>query len=310
MRTNDIFSTDWLRYNQSMRRIRTLPHLQAFEAAARYENFSLAAAELCLTTSAVSRHIKNLEEKLGEVLFHRRHKQVILTPKGRTFALACRKLLDDLAAAESGFTGKHETSHITINCLPTFAVYWLIPRLADFHQAYPHIHINVVTGTGTVTPGSDIAVRRDPIHFPDTEPRAFLEEKSVLVCGAEYHLNHLVSNSDNTLIHIRIRNDLWKKWASEKYPMPDDITRQLYFDHTYGAIQAAEENLGIALVPLIFCEKHIKSGRLITLDSFGTLTTGTYYYILQSDENPAICAFIDWLAGHDTDKDYKIFPSE
>lgn len=149
-----------------MIRIRTLPHLLAFDAAARHESFSMAAAELCLTTGAVSRHIKNLEAKLGETLFYRGHKQVRLTSRGQIFALTCRKILDELWVAETTFIEGSAVQDITINCLPTFAMYWLIPRLADFHHACPHIHMNVVTSTDMVTSGSDIAVRRDPTHFP------------------------------------------------------------------------------------------------------------------------------------------------
>ncbi|WP_431644735.1 LysR substrate-binding domain-containing protein [Enterobacter asburiae] len=278
-----------------MTRVHSIPHLLAFEAAARHESFSLAAAELCLTTGAISRHIRNLEAKLGEELFYREHKKVKLTEKGKTFALSCRTILGDLAAAEASFMERVAIQHVTINCLPTFAMYWLIPRLADFHQACSHIHINVMTSTGMVTPGSDIAVRRDPTHFPDMEAIPFLEEKSVLVCSPAYLLKQKGQPADNTLIHIRVRNDLWGKWSAQGLTFPQNVTRHLYFDHTFAAIQAAEENLGITLVPVIFCAKHLMSGRLVRLDSFGTLISGSYFLVMQKSETLAMREFIRWL---------------
>ncbi len=278
-----------------MKRIRTLPHLLAFDAAARHESFSMAAKELCLTTGAVSRHIKNLETKLGETLFYRGHKKVTLTSRGQIFALTCKKILDDLSVAETSFMEGSAVLDITVNCLPTFAMYWLIPRLADFHHAFPHIHVNVVTSTGMVTSGSDIAVRRDPAHFRGIEALPFLIEKSVLVCSPDYFHQQIMQPANNTLIHIRVRSDLWRKWSTESLRMPENVTRHLYLDHTFAAIQAAEDSLGIALVPQIFCEKHLTSGRLVMLNEFGTLISGTYFLVMQTNIKPGIQEFSEWL---------------
>lgn len=278
-----------------MKRIRTLPHLLAFDAAARHESFSMAAKELCLTTGAVSRHIKNLETKLGETLFYRGHKKVTLTSRGQIFALTCKKILDDLSEAETSFMEGSAVLDITVNCLPTFAMYWLIPRLADFHHAFPHIHVNVVTSTGMVTSGSDIAVRRDPAHFRGIEALPFLIEKSVLVCSPDYFHQQIMQPANNTLIHIRVRSDLWRKWSTESLRVPENVTRHLYLDHTFAAIQAAEDSLGIALVPQIFCEKHLTSGRLVMLNEFGTLISGTYFLVMQTNIKPGIQEFSEWL---------------
>ncbi len=68
-----------------MKRLYSLPHLPAFEAAARLGSFSAAADELFLTTGAVSRHIRSLEAQLGITLFYRAHKSVRLTPAGENF---------------------------------------------------------------------------------------------------------------------------------------------------------------------------------------------------------------------------------
>ncbi|KFC35405.1 LysR substrate-binding domain-containing protein [Klebsiella pneumoniae] len=278
-----------------MKRIRTLPHLLAFDAAARHESFSMAAKELCLTTGAVSRHIKNLETKLGETLFYRGHKKMTLTSRGQIFALTCKKILDDLSVAETSFMEGSAVLDITVNCLPTFAMYWLIPRLADFHHAFPHIHVNVVTSTGMVTSGSDIAVRRDPAHFRGIEALPFLIEKSVLVCSPDYFHQQIMQPANNTLIHIRVRSDLWRKWSTESLRVPENVTRHLYLDHTFAAIQAAEDSLGIALVPQIFCEKHLTSGRLVMLNEFGTLISGTYFLVMQTNIKPGIQEFSEWL---------------
>ncbi|HHD7473738.1 TPA: LysR substrate-binding domain-containing protein [Klebsiella oxytoca] len=88
---------------------------------------------------------------------------------------------------------------------------------------------------------------------------------------------------------------MWRKWSAQGLTLPENITRHLYLDHTFAAIQAAEENLGIALVPEIFCERHLADGRLVRLDSFGTLISGSYFLVMQKSETPAIREFIAWL---------------
>lgn len=276
-----------------MTRIYSLPHLLAFEAAARTESFTAAAEELCLTTSAISRHIRNLEDKLGGELFSRAHKKVELTERGKLFALSCRKVLDELAKAENNFLEQPENQQINVSCLPTFAMHWLNPRLADFYRICPHIQINVSTSTGLVATGTDIALRRDPAHFPDMKAIPFLDEWSALVSSPDYLSGDKLA--DRTQIHIRARADLWRKWSAGQLPSPENITRHMYLDHTFAAMQAAEDGLGIALVPLLFCRKHLRSGRLVTVRSCGILNTGTYFVILQKKETPAIRKFIAWL---------------
>lgn len=101
--------------------------------------------------------------------------------------------------------------------------------------------------------------------------------------------------ANNTLIHIRVRGDLWRKWSAESLRVPDNVTRHLYLDHTFAAIQAAEDSVGIALVPQIFCEKHLTSGRLVRLDEFGTLISGTYFLVMQKSIKPGIQEFLAWL---------------
>ncbi|MCB0817840.1 MAG: LysR family transcriptional regulator, partial [Flavobacteriales bacterium] len=70
--------------------------LRSFEAVARHRSFTLAAQELCLTQSAVSRQIKALEDRVGFTLFHRLHRAVDITAKGQSLFEAVTRGLDDI----------------------------------------------------------------------------------------------------------------------------------------------------------------------------------------------------------------------
>src|SRR5271156_1570131 len=105
--------------------------LRCFEVAARLLSFTKAETELSLTQGAVSQHIRHLEDRLGYALFTRQHRAIALTQKGAT-------LFD---CTSSAFLGIEKTLNhlgqskapLQINCSPSFALQWLMPRLIDFH---------------------------------------------------------------------------------------------------------------------------------------------------------------------------------
>lgn len=153
------------------RNLPPLAALKAFEATARLGSLTAAAAELFVTHGAVSRHIRALEDWAGASLFERRGKRLKLTEAGRHYRDEVGLAFDGIAAATEKFrasTGKPR--QLTINALPTFAMRWLLPRLARFQQAEPQVELRLVTSDDAVerlAHGSyDIAIRRDASPWP------------------------------------------------------------------------------------------------------------------------------------------------
>src|SRR6186713_180501 len=81
------------------RKLPPLTTLPAFDAAARHLSFTNAAAELNLTHGAISRAIRNLEDRLGVQLFERGTRSVSLTPAGTAYASEVAAALDRISAA-------------------------------------------------------------------------------------------------------------------------------------------------------------------------------------------------------------------
>ena len=121
--------------------------VRAFAAAARHQSFSLAAEELHVSHSAVSRHIKLLEEHLGVLLFERRIRQSVLTPAGQHFFEQVSAGLAQIASAAAELRRQASRPAVKINVRPSFAMLWLNPRLAQFRALYPQIELQVVTQT-------------------------------------------------------------------------------------------------------------------------------------------------------------------
>src|SRR5258707_11486289 len=119
-----------------MRRLPPLASIRAFEAAARTENFTAAAAELGMTQAAVSYQVKSLEERLGAPLFVREKGRAPLTPPGHRLLPALSSAFDSIEAAFASHREEEETL-LAITTTPTFPNPLLPLRLRPFQQERP-----------------------------------------------------------------------------------------------------------------------------------------------------------------------------
>ncbi len=129
--------------HRTLRRLPSLDFLRGFEAAGRRLSFTLAAEELFLTQSALSRQVKALEEALGTPLFERRHRALALTRAGESFHRTVTDKLRDLAAAADALRSAQRDPSLNVSTTVSFASLWLIPRLAAFRKAFPGTDVYV-----------------------------------------------------------------------------------------------------------------------------------------------------------------------
>ena len=129
--------------HKTLRRLPSLDFLRGFEAAGRRLSFTLAAEELFVTQSALSRQVKALEDALGVALFERRHRALALTPAGRAFHQAVTGQLQALAAAAEALGAPEREPGLTVSTTVSFASLWLIPRLPAFRALYPRVDVYV-----------------------------------------------------------------------------------------------------------------------------------------------------------------------
>src|SRR5262249_53206189 len=118
-----------------------LAAIRCFEAAARHESFTRAAAELGMTQAAVSYQIRLLEDRLVP-LFLRKGRGVELTEAGRRLAPAVTAAFDGLRFAFEDFNERSQGT-LAITAVQTFAANWLVPRLGAFQAAHPDIAVRL-----------------------------------------------------------------------------------------------------------------------------------------------------------------------
>lgn len=250
-----------------MRTIRpSLNALRAFEAAARLRSMSAAAGELAVTHGAISRHVKSLEDTLGLPLLQREARSVHATPEGARLAA---ELSSAFAVIESA-VAQLRPGPLTLSCSATIMMYWLIPRLADFHERHPDIELHFNMNYDRIDFIRDeisVAIRNSMIEPPkDVVIQDAIAEWIGPVCSPEY-LEGAGLRSPSDLARCRLlapktRPGAWEEWICACRENLSLSPQQAY-EHHYLLIQAACCGLGVAIVPKLLVLDDLRSGKLV-----------------------------------------------
>ena len=121
--------------------------LKVFHAAAEAGSFTHAGEQLGLSQSAVSRQVSALEQELSVSLFHRHARGLILTEQGELLHRTAHDVFMKLEAARAKLTDSKErpNGELKVSTTPGIGVHWLTPRLGEFIDLYPDIHITLIT---------------------------------------------------------------------------------------------------------------------------------------------------------------------
>lgn len=278
--------------------------VRVFTVAARLLSFKAAAAELCVTAGAVSRQIQSLEEHLGVKLFDRRYREVVLSQMGELYLSQVGGALGAIDRASRRIRALTQRAPVHIDSTPTFAMYWLIPRLATFQALHPKIEVRLSTSQGPIDASrdADLFIRRDPAHFSGLPGETFMTEWSSLVCSPRFpgwqQLTSAKAVAGSQLISMRSRPDLWPLWFRSNGVDQAGSTRRIELDNTILAIQAALEGLGVAFVPHLFLSGLLESGALVCLPATQRVATGAYHVLQAAPVRSAeVELFADWLKG-------------
>lgn len=282
-------------------RLPPLHALVAFEAAARHQSFVKAADELCVTQSAISHRIRQLEDDLGVKLFLRISRNIALTPQGEVYLGAIRKALADIELATRGVT--HAVRHtLRISVAPAIGSKWLVARLADFQRQHPEIDLILSASTQLVNIKSgevDVGVRYGLGHWPGLVAYKLTDEVLVAVCSPDYpaRVGGLEKPDDLAKARLLRHPSLpWRPWldaAGLDWPEPSSGVQ---FDDAVMMIETAVAGNGVALSPGKLVEPYLAAGSLIMPFPFAPQDRG-YHVVLtpESVDRPWVMAFANWL---------------
>ncbi len=282
--------------------------LRAFEAVVRHAGFSAAATELGVSQSAISQHVKSLEEWLGQDLLVRGARQSRPTREGEQLAVAISEGLGRISDVCTQLRDKQRTDRtIVISCLPGFAFNWLFSRLLHFDIAHPDLSISIATDTGThpfTGADADIGIRYGRGDFPGLAVDKLMGEHLFPVCAPAL-LPKLETVQDLARHTLLVDENLpygeasptWDFWARDHNLHLPAPLRTRRFGQANMVTQAAIEGLGVALgrEPLVI--DALADGRLVR--PFPQITKSHYSYWLvrrhEMRDSQKVEIFLDWI---------------
>ncbi|MEY8841360.1 LysR substrate-binding domain-containing protein [Cribrihabitans sp. XS_ASV171] len=266
-----------------------LPHLtflRSFEAAARHMSFTSASDELNITQSAVSNHVRSLEEFIGRPLFVRLPRSLALTEVGEAYLPSVRHALQEIDVATASVLRQSRKREVIISCPASFAGLWLAGVLREFHDAHPDVQVTVHgTVWSDVEPDvSDISVT---IDHEDELPAGAIRlwpERLAVVCAPGYRvdgapLNDPMQLRQAKLLHILGRLVYWEKVAGAFGLEPLDLTGGFQTDLTTLAIEMAAQGLGCAAVPRSLIGPHV--ARRLIIEPFTAAINSPWCYCVR-----------------------------
>jgi DNA-binding transcriptional LysR family regulator len=281
-----------------------LRSIVVFDVVARSRSLSRAAAELCVTPSAVSQQIQALEVHLGTTLIAKAGRGVVLTEAGESYFEMIAADVQRITEATQRIRGFNSRSVLTVRTTPTLGNKWLLPRLRSFLDAHPDIELRL---NGTTEPTDfgreavDLEIRHGEGSWRGVFVEGLAEESFLPVCAPSLADRHSMTAADlpqHRLIHSVKAQVQWPRWFEHAGVAMPAESRKLLFDRSHMAIDAAADGLGIALESNLMMWRELRDGRLVcpvaTPPRF-TLTTQWIVCPFEHLDKAKVRLFLDWL---------------
>jgi LysR family transcriptional regulator, glycine cleavage system transcriptional activator len=274
----------------------SLNALRAFEAMARTGRVTLAAEELSVTHSAVSRQVKALEQSLGVRLFSGPKNRLELTAAGRELLPALSEAFDQIATAVRQVRVGGEDLHVAVNA--SISVKWLIPRLAGFQAAHPDIRLQLseLAAHATSHRGAQAVVRIVPLtRLSDPHCTAFISPNALgAVMSPEMAERCGHDPTRAPRLAAATHPEGWPIFA-EHAGIELRPARERPFAHIHFTMDAALAGLGAAVISWPLCAAEVLDGRLVA--PLGFRRSGSAFALLTAPgaESRALDRFRAWL---------------
>jgi DNA-binding transcriptional LysR family regulator len=281
----------------------SISSLRSLVALERHGTATAAANELALTHSAVSRQLKVLEEQLGVQMFVREGKRIELTPAGVAYARSVRSYLQDLSQASLQLKASGNKRTINLAVLPSFATYWLAPKLVSFQQRFTQISVNQYTRLKPLDfyhEDIDAAIHYGVKDWPNVDHLKLACDRVIPAVKPGLFKTHKPTAEqllDEPLLHLETRPGAWEYWFA-KHNVEAHRIRGPLFDQYLLMANAASLGQGLALLPDFIAEHEFKQGKLIPAAQDYTQTEGSYYLVWPSNKpiSDPLARLIDFLS--------------
>jgi DNA-binding transcriptional LysR family regulator len=285
----------------------SLSSLNAFVRSAEARSFTAAAQQLGISSSAVGKAIARLEERLAVRLFHRSTRTMTLTPEGRLFLERCRRILDEVDAAEAEIAQTRGAPRGKLRISLPLAGMLMMPTLSAFMHEYPEVEldldftdrlVDIVNEQldGAVRAGENVDSRLmsrtlGKFHFKLVASPAYLSRTSLPATPEDL-------SSHSCLHHRFATNGRLEEWPLVQSRDTFDLPISAVANTIEPLIFLAEMGHGIACLPDFAIRRQLASGSLVAVLDQYVCHTGTFRMLWPSRRfvAPKLRVFIDFMA--------------
>jgi LysR family glycine cleavage system transcriptional activator len=275
--------------------------LPTFVVAARLENLRATAQQVHLTHGAISQQIQQLEQAIGCPLFERQRRGLRLNAAGRELLAVAEPALLALQQGIGRVRRLAQSQALRISVLPSFAHYWLMPRLPSFHATYADIALDIDASLAVQDlsrKGFDAAIRLGNGQWADMQAQRIASGEVVPVATPALAQQWQTAFDNGAPGMPLLEHDVtpWRSWFVAHQHMACERPLALFNDAGL-LIRAAEQGFGIALVKKRLVSDVLAEGRLVALAPAQRLDQADFYLVWPQTAGltPAVEALLHWL---------------
>jgi LysR family glycine cleavage system transcriptional activator len=280
--------------------------LRAFEAIARLGSVSAAADELNLTRSAVSHQLNMLESAVGFSLTEREGRGLMLTPKGKRYAVEAKKALTILLEAARENDGEEMTGQLSVSCSPGLANYWLCHKLGDFSKRYPKLSLHIASPSfpGDISDDDiDLFITYGNGQWSGKYVKQLITIRLFPVCSPHFYHQQggLKAPADllhTPLLYLMSRAD-FRVWLAANGVSNTQLEGGIIFSDANFVQSAAIASQGVAMGDKMLSGDALAKGLLIRPFEKSIESPRAYYLVTSHEkaERKEVQAFMSWLEG-------------
>ncbi len=265
-----------------------ISHLKIFRTVADLGSVSAAAGQLNCVQSNVTIRIKHLEQELGQALFYRKPRGMILTPSGHLLLKYANQIIHlEKEARKAVSDNTWVRGQLMLGAIESVAAIHLPRLLAKFHGLYPEIELSLITGNSTELNQKvadyelEGAFVTDGYKLPGLEWQDVFQENLVLVCPAGNEPPKTAAQK-GILVFPKpcIYRERLEAWFVSQGLSP---AKKIELGSTDGMIKCVSAGMGVSALPLSAVETASRSGVISTHPIGKKLESVPIMFVMRKD---------------------------